>query len=146
VTIRSGHAHAPFALAVLTLMVPTAAGCRPSPAKALRETAQRAHSWIAGADLAADHWTRGTVPSALLRVALDDARRGLEAERARLGRSAELMKDARVEEAVRSLDEASTAASRMRDAASRAADPAAIEAARRELWEADRRLQSASAR
>jgi hypothetical protein len=110
----------------------------------VRETAERAHSWIAGADLAVDLRRRGLVPPGFTRVALQDAHRGLEAERARLGQPARLMVDPRVEEAVRALDAASAAASRL--AGTETPDGAAVAAAREVLLSSDRALQAAAGR
>ena len=126
------------------MLVLALAGCRAAPADALRETAERGHSWIAAADLAVDLWRRGLVPSGFARVALQDTQRGLEAERARLGKQARLMKDARVEEAVRALDAASAAASRL--AAAAGPEGEAVAAAREALRASDRALQSAGRR
>jgi len=64
----------------------TLAACRKPPAALLRDVAESAHSWIQGADMAADLWTRGLVPAGFTRIAVQDAQKGIEAERARLGR------------------------------------------------------------
>jgi hypothetical protein len=118
--------------------------CRRPPSDVLGESAERAHSWIAGAEMTADLWTSGRVPSGFAQVALRDAQRGLEAERARLGRKAEVMKDPRVAEAVSALDAASVAASRMGAALTRGGDERA--AARGEIRSADHRIQTAARR
>jgi hypothetical protein len=122
----------------------TTPACRPRPADLLREATERAHSWIQGAEMAADLWTRELVPSGFARIAVQDAQKGLEAERGRLGRKAEILKDPRVAEAVRALDAASVAASRLTAALGR--DPGAVTAARDALHAADRDLQAAGGR
>jgi len=124
--------------AATAMMLPA---CRKPPAEVLREAAERGHSWIQGADMAADLWTRGLVPAGFTRIAVQDAQKGLEAERAVLGRRADVLKDARVAEAVRVLDAASVAASRLAAALPR--DRAGVAAARDALRAADRDLQAA---
>jgi hypothetical protein len=129
------------ALRVLGLSLAlTLPGCRKPPAELLREATESGHSWIQGADMAADLWTRGLAPGGFTRIAIQDAQKGLEAERARLGRSADVLRDARVAEAVRVLDAASVAASRLAAALPR--DRGEVAAAREALRAADRDLQA----
>jgi hypothetical protein len=122
----------------------TMPACRPRPTDLLREATESAHSWISAADLAADLWTRGLVPSGFARIALQDAQKGLEGERARLGRKPVVLKDARVAEGIRALDAASVAVSRL--AASLPRDQGEVTAAREALRAADRDLQAAASR
>jgi len=122
----------------------TMAACRQPPADLLRETIERAHSWTSGADTAVELWTRGLVPSGFARIALQDAQKGLEGERARLGRRPDVLTDARGSEAVRALDAASVAASRL--GAALPHDRGEVAAARDALRAADRDLQAAAAR
>jgi len=119
----------------------TLAACRKPPAALLRDVAESAHSWIQGADMAADLWTRGLVPAGFTRIAVQDAQKGIEAERGRLGREAEALKDSRGVEAVRALDAASVATSRLAAALPRDGD--GVRAARDALRAADRALQAA---
>ena len=122
----------------------TILACRRPPPAVLREATEGAHSWIAGAEMAVDLWTAGLVPSPLARIAVRDAQRGLETQRASLGRRADVMKDPRVAEAVRALDAASVAASRLGAALAR--DGGEVAASREALRAADRALQAAGGR
>jgi hypothetical protein len=131
--------------AVALLLLPLLLACGSSPDQVLREAVEKAGSWMSGADATAELWIGRRVPSAFALVALQDAERGLEAERTRLGRKPDVLADSRVAAALRALDAASVATSRMRSALARA-DGGEVAQRRGELRRAANELQAAGGR